>query len=177
MTLTIETIRATESEEALFDLLSTELDRLLPDEVKEDLDRYYQALDSLPQGMRAMAGIYFFNISMTLDSLALHFANHHDERDLRETLNGLRELELTGIADLFEQAWKFMEPHMAELRSGDYGGKDLSEWLVDIGAKELTGPMDGIIRARCEEGGELGLLSVWPIYARKYPERCVAAEA
>jgi hypothetical protein len=36
--------------------------------------------------------------------------------------------------------------------------------------------MDSIIRARCEEGGELGLLSVWPIYARKYPERCVAAE-
>ena len=176
MTLTIETIRATESDEALFDLLATELDRLLPDEVKEDPDRYYPALDSLPQGLRAMAGIYFFNVSVTLDSLPWHFANHHDERDLRETLNGLRELELTEIAGFFEQAWKFMEPHMAELQSCDYGGKDFPDWLVDIGAKELTDPMDSIIRARCEEGGELGLLSVWPIYARKYPERCVAAE-
>jgi hypothetical protein len=176
MTLTIETIRATESDDALFDLLATELDRLLPDEVKEDPDRYYPALDSLPQGLRAMAGIYFFNVSVTLDSLAVHFGTHHDERDLRETLNGLRELELAEIAGFFEQAWKFMEPHMAELQSGDYGGKDFSEWLVDIGAQKLTGPMDGIIRAHCENAGELGLLESWPVYARKYPERCVAAE-
>ncbi|MGA3135153.1 MAG: hypothetical protein ABSC88_04075 [Terracidiphilus sp.] len=176
MTLSIETIRATENDAELFDLLATELDRLLPDEVKEDPDRYYQALDSLPRGLRAMAGIYFFNVSMTLDSLSLYFGSHHEERDLRETLNGLRELELTEIADLFEQACKFMEPHMAQLQSGDYGGKEFTDWLVDIGAQKLLDPVDGFIRAHCEKVGELGLLGSWPVYARKYPERCVAAE-
>jgi hypothetical protein len=36
---------------------------------------------------------------MTLDSLAWHFGNQNDEGDLRETLNGLRELELNKVAD------------------------------------------------------------------------------
>jgi len=55
-----------------------------------------------------MNGMYFFDVSMSCDSLAWHFGNQNDERDLRETLNGLRELELTEIANYFEQTWKFI---------------------------------------------------------------------
>ena len=74
-----------------------------------------------------MAGMHFFDVSMSLDDLAWHFGNQNDERDLRETLNGLRELELLEIADLFDQMWEFMKPHMAALKSVDFGGKDFSD--------------------------------------------------
>jgi hypothetical protein len=66
---------------------------------------------------------------------------------------------------------------MSALQNGDIGGKDFSDWLVDTGAGELTEPMDRFIWAYCENAGKLGLLEIWPMYARKYPERCVVAEA
>ena len=91
MSLTIEKIRTTENSEALFDLLSAELQRLLPPKKQDDREWYYETIESLPRGLRAMAGMYFFDKSITLDSLAWHFGNQNDERDLRETLNGLRE--------------------------------------------------------------------------------------
>jgi hypothetical protein len=173
MALTVEQITAAEDDKALFDLLAAELQRLLPEEVREDPDEYYATLSSMPPGLRAMAGIYFFDVSMTMDSLAWHFGNQNDPRDVGETLSGLRELELTEIAGYFEQTWKFLEPHLDALRSGDFGGKEFGDWLVEIGVQELTDPWDDIIEERSEEGGDLGLLSAWPEYARKYPERCV----
>jgi hypothetical protein len=177
MALTVETIRASEDDEALFDLLSEELKRLLPPEKQEDREWYYQALNTLPRGLRAMSGMYFFDVSMSLDSLAWHFGNQNDERDLRETLNGLRELELPEIAAMFEQMWDFMKPHMSALQTGDFGGKDFSDWLEDVGAEALAHDKDRYIWDFCEKQGDSGLLAVWPKYARKYPERCVVDEA
>jgi hypothetical protein len=173
MALTVEQITAAEDEKALFDLLAAELQRLLPEEVREDPDQYYRTLSSMPRGLRAMAGIYFFDVSITMDSLAWHFGNQHDVRDVGETLSGLRELELTEIAGYFEQTWKFLEPHRAALESGDFGGKEFGDWLVEIGVQALTDPWDEIIWERSEEAGDMGLLASWPAYARKYPERCV----
>jgi hypothetical protein len=177
MALSVQQIRAAESNEALFDLLSGELQRLLPDAVQEDRDLYHQALDRLPRGLRAMAGMYFFDVSMSLDDLAWHFGNQNDERDLRETLNGLRELELLEIAGLFERQWEFMKPHMHTLQAGAYDGKDFPDWLKDVGAQSVADPMNRIIWDYCEKLGKLGLLESWAPYARKYPERCVVAEA
>jgi len=174
--LSTESIREAESDEALFDLLSGELQRLLPDAVQEDRDIYHATLASLPRGLRAMAGIHFFDVSMAMDDLAWHFGNQNDERDLTETLDGLRELELTLVADCFEKMWEFMRPHMAALRSGDFGGKDFSDWLLDIGAQSFAKPMNTTIWNYCKQAGDLGLLSCWPKYARKYPERCIVAE-
>jgi hypothetical protein len=37
--------------------------------------------------------------------------------------------------------------------------------------------MNNIIWDYCEKAGKSGLLESWPIYARKYLERCVVAEA
>jgi hypothetical protein len=124
-----------------------------------------------------MAGIYEFDVSMTLDSLAWHFGNQNDERDLRETLNGLRELELPEIAEMFEQMWEFMKPHMNELQSGDFGGKDFSDWLVELGAEDFADKKDEYIWDFCKKAGDLGLMQSWVLYARKYPERCVVAKA
>jgi hypothetical protein len=176
MALKTEQIRATEDNEALFDLLSAELQRLLPPEKQEDRDWYYKAIETLPRGLKAMAGMYFFDKSMTLDSLAWHFGNQNDERDLRETQNGLRELEMPEIATMFEQMWEFMKPHMIALQTGDFKGKDFTDWLVEIGAEDFAHDKDEFIWNYCEQAGELGLLESWPIYARKYPERCVVSE-
>jgi hypothetical protein len=175
--LTIEQIHATGDSDALFQLLSDELQRLLPSEKQEDRDWYFRTIETLPRGLRAMAGIYEFDVSMTMDDLAWHFGNQNDERDLRETENGLRELDLPEIAELFARAWKIMEPHFDTLRRNEVKAEDFSKWLRDIGAQAQIDPMNKIIWAHCEEAGELGLLASWPIYARKYPERCVSAEA
>jgi hypothetical protein len=178
MALTIEGIRSTPDDEKLVDLLAAELQRLLPEEIRKDGNEdYFKAIESLPRGLRAMAGMHFFDKSMALDSLAWHFGNQNDERDLRETLNGLRELELTEIADMFEQMWEFMKPHMGALQSGDFGGKDFAYWLEDIGAEDLAYDKDRFIWDYCEKSPKLGLMQSWPVYARKYPERCVVGEA
>jgi hypothetical protein len=175
--LTIEEIRGAKSDEALVDLISAELLRLLPEDLQADRDRYYVVVDLLPRGLRAMAGMHFFSVSMTLDDLAWHFGNQNDERDLSETLNGLRELELTEIADLFQQAWRIMEPHFVAIRGNDVTSDNFYEWLESIGAKEKIDPMNDIIWDFCQQAGDLGLLSSWPVYARKHPERCVVAAA
>jgi hypothetical protein len=86
-------------------------------------------------------------------------------------------LELSEIADLFEKAWKIMESHMGTLQTGDYGGKEFPDWLQDLGVQEQIDPMNKIIWDYCKKAGDLGLLQSWAIYARKYPERCVIAEA
>jgi hypothetical protein len=173
MALTIEAIRAANNDEALVGILTAELQRLLPDEVQQDRDRFHLALTSIPRGLRAMAGIYEFDVSMALDSLAWHFGNQNDERDIRETLSGLRELELPEIAEMFEQMWEFMKPHMKALQSGDLGGKDFTDWLIDIGAEDFADKKDDYIWSFCKKAGDLGLMQSWVLYARKYPERCV----
>jgi len=176
MALTTETILTTKDDKELFDLLSAELQRLLPEELQKDRDRYHLVLTSIPCGLRAMAGIYEFDVSMTLDDLAWHFGNQNDERDIRETLNGLRELELPQIADLFEQAWKIMEPHLDTLRGDTVNSENFYDWLEEIGAQEKIDPMNDIIWDFCKKAGDLGLMQSWVFYARKYPERCITAE-
>jgi len=123
-----------------------------------------------------MAGTHFFDVTMTLDSLAWHFGNQNEERDLQETLNGLRESELPEIAEMFEQMWNFMKPHRYALQSGDLGGRDFTDWLEEIGAEDFANEKNDFILAYCARAPMLGLLQSWPIYARKYPERCVTAE-
>src|SRR3954462_2728935 len=161
MTLTVEAIRAAEDDEALVQLLSEELQRLLPEEISRDPDANYEKVRSLPRGLRAMAGMHFFDVSMALDDIAWHFGNQHDERALRETLAGLRELELFDAAACFEKMWDFMRPHMGALQRGDYGGKDFPHWLEEIGAQSFAEPMNKLIWDQCEKVGKLGLLGLW----------------
>ncbi|HEU5457620.1 MAG TPA: hypothetical protein VFU68_03295 [Terracidiphilus sp.] len=177
MALTVDQILGTKENQELFDLLSAELVRLLPDSVQEDRDLFHHTVATLPRGLRAMAGIYSFDASMTMDSLAWHFGNQNDPRDLQETLNGLRELEMPDIAEMFEQMWNFMKPHMQALQDSDYGGKDFSDWLVDIGAEDFAKEKDRYIWDYCKKTGKFGLLESWAQYARKYPERCTMIEA
>jgi hypothetical protein len=176
MALTVDVIRATEDEEVLVDLLSNEGRRLLPDELFQDTDRYYESLDTIPPGIRAMAGIYPFSVSMGMDDLAWHFNNHSDERHIRETLNGLRELEMPQIADLFEAAWRILEPYLADMRPGYYRNQGFSKWVRECGIQQQIDPMNEVIWDYCKKAGDLGLLESWVLYVRKHPERCVVAE-
>jgi hypothetical protein len=176
MPITIEAIQGAKDDNALFELLRSELDKQLPEGVREDWIDYSERLAQLPRGLRAMAGIYFFDVSMAMDDLAWHFGNQNDERELAETLNGLRELEMPEFADYFERMWIFFKPYMRELQTGEHGGKEFHEWLVDIGAQKLADPMNKEIWEYCEKHSDLRLLASWPIYARKYPERCVTSQ-
>ena len=177
MELTVVAIRTTADDEVLVDLLSDEARRLLPDELFTDKDRYYGSLDSVSPGLRAMAGTYPFSVSMDMDDLAWHFSNHNDERHIRETLNGLRELEMPQIADLFEKAWRILVPHLAELGPGRYRDRNFTQWAKETGIQRQIDPMNDFIWAYCKQAGILGLLASWSVYARKYPERCVVTEA
>lgn len=177
MALTVEQIRAADSDEALFDLLSAELQRLLPESAEEDRDQFHKTVATLPRGLRAMAGIHSLDVSMSMDDLAWHFGNYNEEHELQETLNGLCELEMPEIAVLFAEMWEFMKPHMSALQSENYDGKEFSDWLVDIGAEDFAKGKSRFIWDYSKRAGELGLLESWARYARKYPERCVASEA
>ena len=177
MVLTIEKIRSTKDDEELVDLLSDEARRLLPDELFNDADRYYQALEAVPPGLRAMAGIYPLAISMDMDNLAWHFTNHNDQRHIQETLNGLRELELFQIADLFERVWRILEPNLDQLRPGRYREMSFTKWAQENGIQQQIDPMNATIWNFCNESGPLRLLKSWVLYARKYPERCIIEQA
>ena len=175
MALTIETIRATEDDGALVDLLFDEARRLLPDELFADTDRYYKSLDNVPRGIRALAGIYPFTVSMQMDDLAWHFSNHPDKRHIRETLNGLREFEMTEIADLFESASKIMQPYLSDLHPGQFRDQPFYQWSRTAGIQDQIDPWNEVIWAKQSELG-LALLTPCASYARKYPERWVVSE-
>jgi hypothetical protein len=161
----------------LIEALSTELHRLLPEAVQEDRELYHQTLATLPQGLRAMAGSYSFAVGIAEETLISYFCNQDDERDLSETLYGLRELELPDIAGFLEETWKFFEPHLIALQTNGLDGQDFSSWLVEIGAEKRIGPLDKKMQQYLKMCGRMGLLESWAVYARKYPERCVAATA
>jgi hypothetical protein len=174
MALTIHAIQEAESNEEVLELLTDELQRLLPEDLRENQDLFRKKYLALPRGLRAMAGMHFFSVSMTLDDLAWHFANQNDAFDLRETLDGLRELELVEVAKLFEEAWTLMEPHLDTLRSEAVNGDNFYDWLVQIGLEKKFEPMNEAIWSHSEQLGEYGLLEAWAVYAKKFPERCVA---
>jgi hypothetical protein len=177
MALTIDVIKAAPNKKELIELLSAELHRLLPEEVQEDRDLYYETVECLPAGLRSMAGIYAFDIAMADETLISYFCNLDDEREFLETVRGLRELELPEIAEHLEKTQKFMVPHMEALNTLDFGGKEFPEWLEEIGAIKELDPLDEKIQLHLKKCGRMGLLESWPLYARKYPERCVVAEA
>ena len=175
MALTVEQIRATVDDGVLVDLLFDEARRLLPDELFADTNRYYKSLDNVPRGIRSLAGIYPFIVSMEMDDLAWHFSNHPDTRHIRETLNGLREFEMTEIADLFESTSKIMQPYLPDLHPGKFRDQPFYQWSKSAGIQDQIDPWNKAIWAT-QSGLALGLLTPCALYARKYPERFVVAE-
>lgn len=93
MILTQQLIVETSDDDALFGLLGAELERRLS-AGRTPTDEFVDALVSMPVGLRAMAATYELDVSLTLDDLGWHFGNWHHEGLARQTLFGLRELEI-----------------------------------------------------------------------------------
>ena len=84
---------------------------------------------------------------------------------------------LAHIADLLEQAIAIMQPHMAELHKQQVSVENLQKWLDEVGAQDKIDPLNDMIWDFSAEAGPLGMHRSWVLYAQKYPERCIVAEA
>ena len=173
MTLILADIQSAKEDEELFQRLSSALTERFPPELQEDGDKLYAALLAAPRGLRAMAGIYDLDVSMSLDDLAWHFGNHNDERFLQETVTSLRELEANEAAALFAAAWDIVRPYLAEIRDRDCNAEDFHDYFDRTGIQSRIDPLNEDMWAICNACGELGLMQYWLTYVRKYPERCV----
>lgn len=120
MKLSLADIQNEKDDERLFKLLTSALNELFPPDVQNDQNQFVIALTNAPSGLRAMAGIFDLDVSMSLDDLAWHFGNHNDERSLQETVASLRELEALEAADIFLSAWEIVKPYLPEIRSKDW---------------------------------------------------------
>ena len=173
MTLILADIQNAKDDEELFQRLSSALTERFPPELQEDRDKFYSALLASPTGLRAMAGIFDLDVSMSLDDLAWHFGSHNDERFLQETVTSLRELEANEAAALFAAAWDMVRPHLAEIRDRDCNAEDFHDYLERTEIQSRIDPLNEDMWDICNACGELGLMHYWLKYARKYPERCV----
>jgi hypothetical protein len=174
MSLTREIVQQTKTDDDLFQLLSSELATTFPPKLRENPDLFYASLLSAPRGLRAMAGIYDLDVSMSLDDLAWHFLNHNDDHFLTETLIGLRELEANEAAELFLAAWEIVKPSLGEIRAKDWDAEEPHEYLDRTGIQVKIDPLNQRMWALCNENRDLGLMKYWLSYARSYPERCSA---
>jgi hypothetical protein len=162
--LTPQLIAATASDDALFALLGSELERWLPNARRAD-DEFVSELRRLPQGLRAMAATYELDVSLTLDDLGWHFGNWHHLGLARETEAGLRELGATELADIFGKALDHARRHWKEL-----GVKDWSKWYHGSALEEALAPLNKQAWAIHQEK-PMGLFTYWIDYARQFPER------
>jgi len=174
MSLNLAEIQAASDDEQLFKLLTTALNELFPPELQNNPDQFLVALMSAPKGLRAMAGIFDLDVSMSLDDLAWHFGNHNDERFLHETAMSLRELDAQEAADIFLAAWDIAKPFLPEIRNKDWENEDFHEYLEKTGIQSKVDPLSDRMWAICKKCGERGLMQYWLAYARKYPERCLS---
>lgn len=164
-----ESILASE-DEALFQLLSSEIARRIGDPEPDDLDALLVAIRKLPRGLRAMASTYDLDVSMTLDDLGFHFANYPSVPLAMETSAGLRELGASDAADLVECALSVARPYWAFIKSPDfaatYANSPLEAALDPINVEfwRLYGPTSE---------REHSLLDLWPRYARADPDAVV----
>ena len=173
MVLTPRAIAKARSDDNLYQLLSSELKRLLGGSPASDrIHEFVPRLARLPIGLRAMAATYELDVSITLDGFADHFANWHDLGFAEETLRGLHELGALELEGLFAEALEIAHNHW-ELFGSDYPrgyrGSEVEALLnsLDQRAWVAFGLRDRPGRS---------ILAHWPEYARAHPERvCEAA--
>jgi hypothetical protein len=143
MALTEEQIRDCTSDEELFQALSAELHRRLPDGESDDLDLFVERLRALPKGLRAMAAIYQLDVSMALDDLGWHFANWHHRPYCDETLRGLQELETHEPAEIFSNAYELAQLYWSTIGELLAQGFDkFVDWYPDSELEKTLDPLN-----------------------------------
>jgi hypothetical protein len=175
MALTVEQIHNAGSNDDLFKLLGKELEQLFPLEIRRDPIVYLSRMRVASLGLRAMATTYELDVSMALDDLAWHFVNHQRSFELvGETVDGLKELGAPQAAEIFEAALAIIKPHwdclpeVAALKGG--GAKH--DWLDSKGIQSQMDPLNNRMWKLLDQYENRSLLSLWTIYARKYPKHC-----
>jgi hypothetical protein len=118
-TLTPELIAAAASDDDLFALLRSELERCLPNGRNAN-DEFVSELRRLPQGLRAMAATYELDVALALDDFGWHFGNWHHLGLAGETEAGLKELGATELAEVFGKPLEHARRHWQELGSKDW---------------------------------------------------------
>jgi hypothetical protein len=163
--LTEARISACAGHEDLFELLSEELQRRLPNGQDRDLSLFLKRIRLLPVGLRAMAATYEFDVSLTLDDLGWHFCNWCHRAYCAETLWALRELEAFEYAAAFAQGYEMAQPYWQQIVQLD----DFAKWYNRSKFHEMTSPLS----KRLWELQEVddGLFGYWTKYARKYPHK------
>jgi hypothetical protein len=171
MSVSVQDINASSSDEHLFRQLSSELQRRLPPHLHDDYELLVPAIRGLPRGLRAMASTHRLDVSMALDDLGWHFYNFHHRAFCDETQWGLRELEAVEAAEIFESARALVEPHWDEVGSlRAIGWKAFADWYSDSSLERALAPLNGRLWAICGQS-PYGLMQNWLTYARRYPEK------
>lgn len=117
MKLTEAKIKTCKTDKRLFEEVTAEPGRQIPVELKGDLRAFVNHIRGLPAGLRAMAATHELDVSITLDDLGWHFANHHYRPYCEETLWGLRELEAQEAADIFSASFELVLPYWDKIGS------------------------------------------------------------
>jgi hypothetical protein len=150
------------SDEEVIDLIGGELDRRLPGDMHDELDRYVAALPSLPVGLRSMAATYQLDVSITLDDLGWHFGNWHHHGYARETIAGLGVLGPPRAAEIFGAAYRAALQHWDRL-----GEEDWMEWYHGSELEKAVEPLNGEMWSLLDD--EWRIMGWWVKYARAHP--------
>jgi hypothetical protein len=161
-------------DEALFELLSAELQRRLPDGEGDDLEAFLKTIRAMPVGLRAMAAMYQLDVSLALDDLGWHFCNWLYRPYCEETAWALHELEAFEAAEIFGEALQVSLPwwpKLMALRNVSFDA--FVKWYPDSDYEKATMPCTRRMWALCRgsDGKFAGLLKLWAPYARKYPHK------
>jgi hypothetical protein len=125
-------------------------------------------INQLPVGLRAMAATHHLDISMTLDSVCWHYRNFGETKFVDLTEEGLRELGLEELADVFHEAGLVMMP---------LNTPKLTDWNAAIEENGLEARVEEIDRRGWDVYGEAAkpsngtIYDAWLRYARQHPER------
>ena len=147
----------------LFKLLGKELEERIS--FKRDSPEFVVEIQKLPIGLRAMAATYELDVSLVMDDLGWHFGNWHNTVLAEETIRGLDELEATGLAVVFKEAFQIALRYWDEL-----GTKDWPKWYHDSPLEKEIEPLNKQAR-KILEAKKNGIFGYWVDYARKYPGR------
>jgi hypothetical protein len=176
MSFSLEEIKAAKSDEALFKILSSELEFRLPKNTHINCDILTDSIRSLPRGLGAMAATHRLDVSMAIDDLGWHFYNFYHREYFAETLRGLFELEAAEAAGILQQAWMFVEPHWEKLGQLKASPKMFADWYESSGLELSIKPLNQQLWEICSKSPDYGLMQFWLTYARRYPERLFETE-
>src|SRR5215470_7840941 len=92
------------SDDELFKLLGQELQNRIS--AQRGSPEFVSEIQTLPNGLRAMAATYELDVSLALDDLGWHFGNWHNQDLAEETARGLEELGARELAQVFRRAFE-----------------------------------------------------------------------